>query len=532
MIVPFLAWVMAAAPPAAIVSIRAEDPNGRTVIEIVAAALPLLDVRREKDRLFVRFESEPAGGLTVPPPATPIRALRVVEAEGSVALEVDLDPDVAHAIDRKDGVLSIVLTRRAEGIGLPPAEDLYGLLFPSPADRPTAEVAIQEGGPGEATAAGAIGIPFGPFNLRPALTAGYVDADIVVGDASESRHDAYFEIQPRIAVESVASWLAHLTVEYKPRFRAGSDYEITRRPTHLADAAIDWPATSRLETHVKGHYAHGTLETDEVDPGREYYYRLGRFTHDEVSASAQFEAAPRFGIDVGAGLGRVRFEEESSFFEYDRRFAHAALYYESSPRTRLSLGYHLSLTPTVDARPEAESTEHSGRFRIDGDLGPLVKGFMSFGYAQRENSKAPADGRRYRGLVASMGVSKSFTPASVIRLTANRATYLSAFENNGFYVSTSGMAELSLPIPWAFALRGGTGYHVNEYPTPASETGVPRRDRLFGWSIGLGRAIGRAAYLRADYRWDRRDSNVNGFDHDTQALLIQLGAGYFSLPEY
>jgi hypothetical protein len=50
--------------------------------------------------------------------------------------------------------------------------------------------------------------------------------------------------------------------------------------------------------------------------------------------------------------------------------------------------------------------------------------------------------------------------------------------------------------------------------------------------VGLGRPIGRAAYLRADYRWDRRDSNVDRFDHDTQALLIQLGVGYFELPEY
>jgi hypothetical protein len=80
------------------------------------------------------------------------------------------------------------------------------------------------------------------------------------------------------------------------------------------------------------------------------------------------------------------------------------------------------------------------------------------------------------------------------------------------------------------SLSGGVGYHRNDYRTVASGLGAPRRDDVWAWFAGLGRPIGRWAFLRADYRRERRDSNLSAFDIESEAVIVQLGVGLFGPP--
>jgi hypothetical protein len=79
-------------------------------------------------------------------------------------------------------------------------------------------------------------------------------------------------------------------------------------------------------------------------------------------------------------------------------------------------------------------------------------------------------------------------------------------------------------------LRAGVGHHRNRYTIQAAGLTVPRSDEIFGWTVGLGRSFGRWAYLRADYRRERRDSNVDALSNDTESLVVQLGVGFFGVP--
>ena len=49
-----------------------------------------------------------------------------------------------------------------------------------------------------------------------------------------------------------------------------------------------------------------------------------------------------------------------------------------------------------------------------------------------------------------------------------------------------------------------------------------------GWTLGLGRPVTRHAFVRADYRRERRDSNIDAFDSHSNALTVQLGVGLFA----
>jgi hypothetical protein len=41
----------------------------------------------------------------------------------------------------------------------------------------------------------------------------------------------------------------------------------------------------------------------------------------------------------------------------------------------------------------------------------------------------------------------------------------------------------------------------------------------------VGRQLGWRAWIRADYRRERRDSNIPGFDVTTDGYVVQLGLG-------
>jgi hypothetical protein len=61
----------------------------------------------------------------------------------------------------------------------------------------------------------------------------------------------------------------------------------------------------------------------------------------------------------------------------------------------------------------------------------------------------------------------------------------------------------------------------------STSIGAPREDRIFGWSLGVGRGLGRWGFWRVDYRRDRRSSNVTPFNNTVHSLIVRLGVGLF-----
>jgi hypothetical protein len=115
--------------------------------------------------------------------------------------------------------------------------------------------------------------------------------------------------------------------------------------------------------------------------------------------------------------------------------------------------------------------------------------------------------------------------ATSIELSLNRSALLSGFETNSYYVNNSATLLLAAPLPFEVSANGSLSFLRNDYPNTAAEIGAPRRDEILGWSIGLGRSLGWRAWLRADYRRERRNSNISAFDVTTDGYVIQIGVG-------
>jgi len=406
--------------------------------------------------------------------------------------------------------------------------ELYPQLFPTgtPQSQPETAAAVDAPVAEPSEDQGAV---LGPFRVRASLDARYVDADTFVEASAEPTRDKYLEVQPRVQAAAPVG-AGRFSLEYAPVFRAFATYDQVNSSSHLLGAELELPVGSRVTLRGRDRFQSGVLDTRVVDPGGEYFFGLGRFNRNDVDAGASVVVGPRLSVELTGALGRVHFVEESSFFDYDTRAVSAGFGFELTPTLRAVASYVYDSVPLPDERPQAESTAHSARLSLEGEILPLLTGQLAVGYRSQDAPNAGPGGESYTGITLQASLQRELGQDANISLYANRSTPVSAFEENAFYVSTGVQGVLQVPLVARVELRGGFGYQWNDYLTVASEIGSPREDRILGWFVGLRRPISRKLLLSGAYRKENRSSNIDSFDTDSDGFYLQLEWGIFGAP--
>jgi hypothetical protein len=402
----------------------------------------------------------------------------------------------------------------------PPAvADLYARLFPGGAPQAAEpEAALSEAAADDRAASG---VAVGPFRVRASVEARYVDADTFVEDQAATTRDRYLEVLPRIAAEApVGAGL--FEVEYGPALRAFATYDQVNSSSHLARVGLGLPVGPNVTLRAGDRFVAGTLDTRYADPGGEYFFGLGRFHRNDVDAGASVAIGPRTSLELGGAIGAVRFQEDSTFFDYDTRLVSAGIGYELGPSLKAVAAYVYDTVPRPDEREEAEASAHSAQLTLRGDVLALLTGELGVGYRRQSSPNAGPGGERYSGLVFTGSLERQLGPESSLAIRLSRATPVSAFEENAFYVSTAVGGSLGLPLPLELELRGGLDYRWNDYRTLAADSGAPREDRILGWFVGLRRPLARGLYASGAYRAEDRRSNLDRFDVDADGFFLQL----------
>ncbi len=467
-----------------------------------------------------RREPAPAAAAPVPPPAVPAPVEPAPQPQPTPAAPVVAPPPPAAALaDSVDLAKRLFPAAAVEGQTGGSVAELYPQLFPTgaPQSQPEAPAVVDVPEPvGEDQ-----GAVLGPFRVRASVDARYVDADTFVEATAEPTRDTYLEVQPRVlALAPVGAGV--FDFEYAPVFRAFATYDQVNTSSHLVGAGIELPVGSRVTLRAHDRFQSGVLDTRVVDPGGEYFFGLGRFNRNDVDAGMSIMVGPRMSLEFSGAAGHVDFKEESNFFDYDTRFASAGLGFELTPTLRLVTSYVYDTVPRPDERPEAESTAHSARVELNGEILPLLTGQLAVGYRSQDAPNAGAGGQSYSGLTLQASLQRELGQDSHFSVYANRSTPVSAFEDNAFYVTTGVQGVLQVPLAAKFELRGGVGYQWNDYRTIAEEIGVPREDRILGWFVGLRRPIAGKLSLAGAYRKEDRTSNIDTFDTDSEGFYLQL----------
>jgi Putative beta-barrel porin 2 len=512
-------------PRARLLVVRTMTIDSRIALRVLATEpLEGASVRREGPDVVVSFVADVADDFPEPEAPAPLQKIVVLGRPAGASVFVRVPPEVPFEVRREAAVLTVLFGEEA-GATVEPPTALYPLLFPGAAETPPPEPETE---PAKAEESSPDGVNLGPLNLRPTAQFGYADADVNVLDTPRPVRDRYFVAEPRVELILPVSH-GRLRGSYGPRIRFHSSIDEVNGVSHFFDGSLELPVGTRTIVRVKDHYAVGVLETNEVDPGREYFFDLARFRRNDVDVGADVTLGTRLGLVFGAGRNSVHFLDPGGFFDYEEQSARAGLSVEVREGLMATASYGYGRLPRPEERPQAASTAHSVGVDFKGSFAALTSGQLGFAYRRQSNPEAGEGGRLYSGLTAFGSITRELGPATSVMLGINRAVEPSAFEDNGFYVTTGLQGEARFQAPFEIAVHAGTAYQWNTYRTLTAELGEPREDTLFGWSLGAGRPLGRRTFLRADFRRERRRSNIEAFRQTNDTLLIQLGVGFFGV---
>jgi len=529
-------------PPVILTAVRLEAEGDRPVVRaMVTGPVPARVEKDGRDLVLVLPGVRAAEGLVLPTAVAEVDSLSLETSAEGVRVRVRLERALPFVMSQEGGLVSVTI--RAAAPAAPSASpspaahvkpenvrDLYAKILP-PADSVPAvppPAAGEEPAPAaKAEDSGSLRLGF--IRFRPWVAISYVDTKSSL-ETPEPVRDKYLEIDPHLGLGVGANLplpgQGRLLVTYEPRFRLSSSFEELSHPTHLVTGSAEVPIGAFAILRGSYHYANGLLETTEVDPGREYFFQLAPFVRHQTRLGATANPGGLLNVDVDAMRDSVEVDDTSGFFDHRTETIGGKLNYQFGPSSRAYVSYEFSRVPPSEERPIVESHANTVGVGVVGDLTPLLTADVTVAFTSLSAPLAGEGGTGYRGATLAASLRKAFSPAASVTLLGNRATYPSAFENNAFYVATGAGVETDLGLPLSLVFHAAVGGQVNSYRVIAAGLDVPRRDDIWAWSVGLGRALTRWAFLRADYRRERRNSNLPAFQTHAHLFMVQLGIGF------
>jgi hypothetical protein len=503
-------------------ALRLTSVDARVALRVLTSEdVPAATVVREGEEVVVTVLAPAAAELATPALQAPLQAIGVERQAQATVFRLRVAPEVPFEVRHEPGMTTVLFGEQpAPELRGPVTPELYGQLFPTGA-QPGATPAEGEAAP--SAAQHAEGVALGRVLLQPALYVSWVDADVTF-QSPQPVADRYLQVTPSLTA-STPLRDGQLAVAYEPRLRFFSSIPQLGNTSHFANAKLELPAGARVTLHAAYHFTRALLEANVVDPGREYFFNLSPYTYHDASLGADVSLGPNLSLILEGALRTSRFDQAGSagFFDYDSRTLRAGLGYDLGADLRAVVSYSYERVPPSAERPLVETSAHSVTGQLNGPIGPLMTGTLSAGYSRRTSPQATGRSRSFDGLVLGGSLRRELGHATSLELQLNRAATLSAFETNAYYVTNSVGLALNVPLPLRTTGRGSVQWLRNDYPNAAEALGVPRRDKVFGWSAGLGRQLGARSWLRFDYRHERRESNLPGFDVTTDGFSVQLG---------
>ena len=308
------------------------------------------------------------------------------------------------------------------------------------------------------------GLQVGPVHLRPSILTSYVDGDYTLLDTPDPVPTATSRSSPGWP-PTCRSSEASSTAEYGLRLRFFSQFDEINTTSHLLNAGLEVPLGSRTMLRLRDHFSTGVLEATEVDPGQEYFFDLSRFRRNEIEAGRGWRLGRAVFLD---GVRRreqrgLRRPEGASFPTARATPAlGAGLTFGDNLRAGLYYSYD-RIPPPADAHPRGVRPSNSVGVAVEGDFGCAhhrrdTTRLPEHGLAPGGGGRAELSRSRRRPLPLARALAQ-LPP----HLQGRRATDLSAFEDNAFYVSTGGRVLFSFGLPWSLSVNTGVGYQENQY---------------------------------------------------------------------
>ncbi len=370
------------------------------------------EVVREGEEIVIRVPGVAPEALALPALEKPLGKVRLVREPGRTVLRVEAPPEVPFEASHEPGMLTVLFGEQpAPELRGPVTPELYQRLFPTGAQGTAAgeEPAFERGA--------AEGIVIGRATLRPYVSASWVDADVLAFDNPIPVRDQYLQVAPGVTA-SLPLLDGVLAAEYEPRFRFFSDIPLVNETSHFAGARYEVPIGSRVFLRLGQRYTRAILETTVVDPGREYFYDLSRYTFWATTAAARVDLGPRLFGEAEAVWDWTRFDQAQpgGFFDYDSRTLRAGLGYDVGSDLRATVSYAYERIPPSPDRAIVETSAHSLLGTLAGTVAPLTTGSLTVGFRQQTNPLAVAESASFNGFTLGGSLRRELGHSSSVEL--------------------------------------------------------------------------------------------------------------------
>jgi hypothetical protein len=404
-------------------------------------------------------------------------------------------------------------------------DELFFSLFPAPVRKQQTLFNVAAEEPLYSDEA-ALGIRLGRFAVLPSIDLSWIRGDNLLQTSEAPFIDNAYTVRGRVTATLLET--AHdLKLAYEARYRDFQDFTLEDKLTHLVDLRSELELTPNTKARVSNHFVHGSFEAREFDPGGEVVASTDPFYRNYADAVLALDLSERFGAEISANYNVVEFLDTSTdFFDYHTQGFGGTFLYDLSPLTSLLGEYIHTITPEPLDHPQAGSVADMFLVGLRGEFTPMLRGQIRAGYTTQRFELATVS-QDFSGFVADLSLTRDFGEVAALTALLGRRTNPSAFDENGYYVSNYGRVQFISPFARNFRMTLTGALYLNDYPI-ADASGVIRDDDIFSAGAGLAYFFTPLTFLSVDYRHDQRNSNIELFAYQSNAIQLMVGFGFLN----
>lgn len=370
------------------------------------------------------------------------------------------------------------------------------------------------------------GFVVGDGLLRPSVEIFAEHDDNIFLTKNNTVDDWIYVIRPKIEYE-VPFRQSSFKIGGLLQYKDFQDYEFDENVSPLGSFDLLLRFANGMTFQIGDRYLSGVLEVDEIDPGHEVVFGDERFRKNTVTMGLRYDWDTRNGFGLFGTLDDVSFDEVNALF-YDYRNASfgGRYFHKFHPLVELDISANYLDSSHDDLYAFRDATGAELWVGVRGEIARTLSGRIRAGYRTMDFADNPLSDEDFQSPVVQLSLDKSFSPnaslAFLVERSSNQTNYAA---DVNYYTSTKGGLEYNQKVDRLFFSLGGV-YQANVYADSGLLGSPDRDDKILTARAGLGYYFMRTLSLRANYRYEDRDSSEDEFDYTTNAYVLDLRWGY------
>ena len=363
----------------------------------------------------------------------------------------------------------------------------------------------------------ALGIRFGELRIHPAFSLTEQYESNVFQTPTNEQGDFSTRISPGFALH-LPTGRHDFYGGYRPEFVKYARLKNQDTINHFATLGMNLDFPGGLLVNVNNVFSKSTESplSDVTGPVKNL--------QDILGSSVEYRLAERYSIALSHNLYYINYlQQQDEFLDRVENRVGLTGYYRIFPKTDVLLepGYG-----RIEYLQSSSTNRNANNYYILAGLRSeptaRLRGLTKVGYLFREPQTVGTKG--FDGVVTSNQWGYQMTDKTSWTLTFERRPFESSFTNNDFYISIFGILTVNYIFTPNLSFQADLGAALNQYPVTATlgTQTAKRDDTLFAAGAGLTYTFTRWLKVRADYHFDRRNSNFNTFDFNDNRARISI----------